>query len=184
MAHVGRARLPYTYEEYAALPNDGRRRELIDGDLEVNPAPTTRHQTISRRLQFELMRQLEEPGLAQIFDAPVDVILSSTDVVQPDLVIVGADQESLISERGIEGPPSILVEILSPSTSVLDRRVKSVTYFRFQVPEYWLVDPTGFLELYRRGEDRYELVSRFDRASTLVTPSFAEVSVPLLKVFR
>jgi Uma2 family endonuclease len=185
MTDTGRARLPYTYEAYAALPSDGRRWELIDGDLEVNPAPSPRHQTVSRRLQFELMKQLEEPSLAQVFNAPIDVILSDTDVLQPDLAIVEASREHLITDRGIEGPPNIVVEVLSPGTRVLDRRVKSITYFRFQVPEYWLVDPNvGGIELYRPGEDRYDLAQRFDRASTLVTPSFPEVSVALAKVFR
>jgi hypothetical protein len=61
---------PLTYEAYAVLPEDGRRWELIDGDLEVNPAPSPRHQTVSRRLQFELMRALEEPGRALVFEGP------------------------------------------------------------------------------------------------------------------
>jgi len=177
--------VPLTYEDYAALPSDGRRWELIDGDLEVNPAPSPRHQTVSRRLQFELMRTLEEPGLALIFDAPVDVILSEHDVVQPDLVILSAARSHLVTERGIEGTPDIVVEILSPGTRVLDRRVKKATYARFAVPEYWLVDPVGgHIELYRLGTEQYVLERRFDRASRLTTPSFEEVDVDLARVFR
>jgi Uma2 family endonuclease len=184
MAHAGRARASYTYAEYAALPGDGRRWELIDGGFEVNPAPTPRHQRVSRRLQFALMQQLEEPGLAEVFNAPIDVILSEKDVLQPDLAIVAAGRD-IISDRGIEGPPDLVVEVLSPRTSVLDRRVKSVTYFVFGVLEYWVVDPdVGSVELFRPGADGYESAQRFDRASTLVTPSFGEVSIPLARVFR
>lgn len=186
MATTGRARIQYSYEEYAALPPDGRRWELINGDLEVNPAPVTRHQTVSRRLQYELMQQLEEKDLALIFDAPTDVILSDHDVVQPDLAIVRTSRSHVVSQRGIEGPPDIVVEILSPCTRVMDRRVKNVTYARFAVPEYWIVDPDlGHIELYRLEEDgSYGAPQRFDRASTLTTPSFCEVSVSLARVFR
>src|SRR5450432_1992786 len=98
MELVRPARLPYSYEDYAALPSDGRRWEVIDGELEVNPAPTPRHQTVSRRLQFELVRVLEEPGIAQIFDAPIDLILSDGNILQPDLVILATGRNHLITE--------------------------------------------------------------------------------------
>jgi Uma2 family endonuclease len=177
--------VPYTYTEYAALPADGRRWELIDGDFEVTPAPAPRHQTVSRHLQFELMGALEEPGIAQVFNAPIDVILSEENVVQPDLAIVRSDRSHLISARGIEGPPDIIVEILSPSSKVIDRRVKSRTYARFGVPEYWIIDgDTGQIELYRLGAEGYVLELRFDRASTLTSPSFQEIQVSLARVFR
>jgi Uma2 family endonuclease len=65
------------------MPDDGKHRELIDGDLFVNPSPTTWHQTVSRRIQFELMAALERTGIALVFDAPMDVIFDETNVVQP-----------------------------------------------------------------------------------------------------
>ncbi len=177
--------VPYTYAEYAALPSDGRRWELIDGDFEVNPAPAPRHQTVSRRLQFELMKQLEETGIASVFDAPIDVILSETDVLQPDLAIVRTGRMHFVTDRGIEGPPDIVVEILSPSSRVMDRRVKPRTYARYAVPEYWIVDgELGLVEIHRLGAEGYVLEMRFDRASTLVTPSFPEVKLDLSHVFR
>jgi Uma2 family endonuclease len=179
------ARIPYSYEDYAALPNDGRRWEVIDGDLEVNRAPGPRHQTVSRRLQYELMGALENSGIAQVFNAPIDVILSDSDIVQPDLVIVGHERMHLITERGIEGAPNIVVEIVSPSSRVLDQRVKKRSYARFSIPEYWIVDPVGgHLELFRLSGDEYRLELRFDRASTLTTPSYPEVNVSLARVFR
>ena len=177
--------IPHTYEDYAAVPSDGRRWELIDGEFEVTPAPGTRHQTVSRRLQHELMRQLEDSGLASVFDAPIDVILSDHDVLQPDLVIVGTARSHLVTERGIEGSPDVVVEILSASTRVIDRRVKPRTYARYSIPEYWIVDgDLGQIELYRLGTDGYRLEMRFYRGSRLVTPSFAEVDVDLARVFR
>jgi Uma2 family endonuclease len=185
MSRARPATIPLTYEEYAAMPQDGRRLELIDGDFEMNPAPSTRHQTVSRRLQYELMSAIEEQGLGQVFDAPLDLILSGTNVVQPDLCIVSTANEHLISARGIEGPPDVVVEILSPSTSTLDRRVKRALYARFGIGEYWLVDPElGHLELYQIAEDSYHLEQRFDRASVLETRSFPSVHINLARVFR
>lgn len=123
--------------------------------------------------------------MALILDAPIDVILSDHDVLEPELAILRASREHLVTERGIEGPPDIVVEILSPNTRVLDERVKSRTYARFGVPEYWIIDPTGgHLDLYRLGSGGYAPELRFDRASTLVTPSFPELAIELARVFR
>jgi Uma2 family endonuclease len=176
---------PFGYEDYAAMPNDGRRLELIDGEFEVNPAPSPRHQTVSRRLQFELMRQLEEAELALVFDAPIDLILSDHQVLQPDLIVLSKSREHLVTERGIEGAPDIVVEVLSPSTRVLDERVKKGVYARFGVPEFWLVDPVvGSIEEWRLVGSEFSREHRFDRASRLTTPSFPELSVDLARVFR
>lgn len=177
---------PFTYEEYAALPGDGRRWELLDGELEVTLTPSPRHQTVSRRLQFELMRTLEEPGRALVFNAPIDLILSPHQVLRPDLAIIRSDRQALITERGIEGPPDIVVEILSPGTRLLDQRLKKGVYARFGVQEYWMVDPVGGqVELYRLAPaGEFEIEQRFDRASHLTTPSFPEVNIELARVFR
>jgi Uma2 family endonuclease len=91
-----------------------------------------------------------------VFNAPIDLILGSHDILQPDLVIVAQDRDYLITERGIEGAPNIVVEILSPSTRTLDQRVKKRTYARFSIPEYWIVDPVGgHVELFRLNADAY-----------------------------
>lgn len=129
------------YEDYASLPEDGRRYEIIDGALHMSPAPRPWHQTVSRRIQFALYAQLELAGLGQVFDAPVDLILSAHDIVQPDLVYLEGPQAGLITDRAIEGVPALVVEILSPSTRRRDVLTKSALYQRAGVPRYWLVDP-------------------------------------------
>jgi len=129
-------RLLFTYREYALLPDDGRRHELIEGDFYVTPAPATMHQTVSRRLSHALMFQLEDTGLALVFNAPCDVILDENTVAQPDLAIVRMTRRELVSKRGIEGPPNVVVEILSPSPKGQDELLKKAVYARFNVPEY------------------------------------------------
>lgn len=105
--------------------------------------------------------------------------------MQPDLAIVRTSRLHLVSERGIEGPPDIVVEILSPSSRVIDRRVKPRTYARYAVPEYWIVDgDSAQIELHRLGAEGYILEARFDRASTLVTPTFPELQDEMQRVFR
>jgi Uma2 family endonuclease len=178
-------RPPLTYDEYRLLPDDGKRYELMEGDLFVSPAPSPRHQTVSRRLQFALMQALELPGRAQVFNAPIDVILEPTTVVQPDLVIVRADQKHIITGRGIEGVPDVVVEILSPGSLDRDAHLKLRVYERFAIPEYWIVDPDhGFVEAFRHQDGGYRQRARPNRAGTLTCPDFPEVAIALADVFR
>jgi Uma2 family endonuclease len=173
-----------TIREYRLLPEDGLRWELVQGEFVMTPAPSPRHQRVSRKLQYELMTQLEKPGFAEVIDAPIDVVLDELNVVQPDLAIVASARRSIITERAVEGPPDILVEILSPSSVDRDRHLKHTLYARFGVREYWIVDPIrGLLEAYRLADQGYVLRERCDRASTLRCPDFAELEVRLLEVF-
>ncbi len=176
---------PLTYDDYRLLPEDGRRRELLDGDLLVSPAPSTRHQTVSRRLQFALMQLLETTGLAQIFDAPIDLVLEPTSVVQPDLVIVSAARASIVTARALEGVPDVVVEILSPGGADRDEQLKRRLYERHGIPEYWIVEPElGYVTIWRLESGSYGLRARLDRASVLEHPDFPGLRVPLLEIFR
>lgn len=177
-------RITFTYQDLVGMPDDGKHRELIDGDLFVTPSPNTSHQTVSRLLQFELMSALERPNIAKVFDAPMDVIFDETNVVQPDLIIVSQASYHIITERALEGVPDIIVEILSPSTSERDRHYKRRLYEHFQVAEYWIVDPEhGLIEVQALLDSTYGIRARYDRSSTLVCPLFPTLSVALLPIF-
>ena len=180
-----RANVPYTYQEYCYLPNDGRRYEIIEGELYVTPSPSSMHQTVSRRLQFALMSQLELPGIAYVFDAPYDIILAETTVVEPDLAIIRKTRRSSISKRGFEGPPDVAVEILSSSTRGNDVVLKKAAYARAGIQEYWIVDPDlGHVEVFRLKETGYDQGVLFDRSATLTSPAFPEVTIPLVPIFE
>jgi Uma2 family endonuclease len=179
------ARVPFTYAHYRQLPEDGKRWELLDGDFFVTPAPTTFHQTVSRRLQYALMQALEETGIALVFNAPVDVLFEDTTCLQPDIAVVRSDRKDIVSERAIEGPPDLVVEILSPSTRDRDLYIKRDAYARFGVSEYWVVDPNlGMVEVFRAEGGAAAWVQRFDRAATLTSLEFAEVAIPMASLFR
>jgi len=95
------------YEDYARIPPDRNRYELLDGDLYVTPAPSPLHQRVSKRLQRLLEAYFEARGLGEVFDAPIDLILTNQDVVQPDIVVV--TNPAQVSARAIEGPPALVV---------------------------------------------------------------------------
>ncbi len=108
----------------------------------MTPAPGTYHQTLSRRIQFQLYQQIEEQGLGLVFDAPTDVQLSEIDIVQPDLLVIRWERRSIISPSRVIGPPDLVVEILSETSAVKDRKLKRDLYQKAGVPELWLVDPS------------------------------------------
>ncbi|MGH2829648.1 MAG: Uma2 family endonuclease [Actinomycetota bacterium] len=137
-----------TYDDLLAFPDDGLRRELIDGELVVSPSPKTRHQSISVRLTLALGNHINAHGGATLFHAPLDVLFSNRDVVEPDLLVVLDDQREIMTEKNIQGVPVLLIEIVSDAR--LDKVRKRDLYARFGVPEYWVVDPDeDRVEVYR-----------------------------------
>lgn len=131
----------WTYADYARLPDDGQRYEVIDGVLYMTPAPGTEHQGVSARLVTFLMLHVELQGQGRVFAAPTDVELAPGFVVQPDVLVISADRLHLITPSRISGPPDLVVEVTSPGTAGYDRREKQDAYARAGAPEYWIVDP-------------------------------------------
>jgi len=159
----------FTYDRYAAMPDDGNRYEIVDGALELlSPGPSPMHQSIGGELAYRLKQTCSADYL--IFSAPLDVILSATDVRQPDLVMVHRSRASIVTRRGIEGPPDLVAEVLSPGSRKRDKVGKMTTYAKYAVPEYWIVDPDAFtLEQYVLVEERYELRNVFEGDDEVVS---------------
>lgn len=103
-----------TYEDYALLPEDGLRHEIVDGEHYVNPAPTVKHQVVSFNIAFALRAHVKPRRLGSVFIAPFDVVLSKVDVVQPDVLFVSTAQMSRITEANLQGAPDLAVEVLNP----------------------------------------------------------------------
>jgi Uma2 family endonuclease len=167
------AKVIWTYSDLELMAPDGRRHEILNGEWIVTPAPTTIHQTVSKRVHYELMRQLELAGHGVVFYAPVDVIFSQTRVTEPDLLVVRTSRRNIISERGIEGAPDLIIEILSPTNERNDREIKRKLYADERVPEYWLVDPrTHTIEVLVLAGAEYELKSTFRAGDTARSVGF------------
>ena len=111
------ARTALTFADYEALPSDGRHYQILDGELFVTATPNTSHQRVVGNLFAMLRAHVRAGRLGEVFVSPVTVILADTTVVEPDIVFVGSDRLPLINRRGIAGAPTLLVEVLSPSTS-------------------------------------------------------------------
>jgi Uma2 family endonuclease len=175
---VSGERAVLTYRDYEALPADGRRYELHDGELSVTPAPGTRHQRVSSALFSILKPHVVSRGLGEVLYASIDVILADTTIVQPDLVYLDPTRAHVVSERGIEGSPTLAVEILSPSTTRNDRGVKAELYRRYGVPWYWIVDPEArTVEAYGLAEGRHALVARASGPEAVSLPPFPDLGL-------
>jgi Uma2 family endonuclease len=167
------SKVALTYRDYAALPDDGRRYQILDGELFVTPAPGTRHQITSMRLSTQLHAHVTAHGLGLVLAAPADVILADTSIVQPDILFVATDRQAVVSARGIEGAPTLGVEILSPTTADVDRRRKRDLYARYGVPYYWIVDVDAcVIEMYRLTTGAYELLARPTGAMMIAADPF------------
>lgn len=126
----------WTAADLAHTPDDGNRYELIDGTLIVTPAPRPQHQRRSTGL-FKLLLQ-HCPDHLEVFAASPDVYLAEDTVVQPDLIMVDPDR---FDEKGYNGAPLLVVEILSPSTRLYDLNLKKARYEEAGCPSWWVIDP-------------------------------------------
>lgn len=132
---------PQTLDDLHALPDDGRRYELIDGVIVVSPAPNRAHQDVSKRL-LQLVLPFETVyNLGWVYYAPFEVRLLPGTVVQPDLLFVSQARASVLRPTHVEGAPDLVVEVLSPSTRRRDLGDKLAVYEAAGVREYWLADP-------------------------------------------
>lgn len=174
-----------TYEDYLTLPDDGRRYEILDGDLEMTPAPSPRHQAVSRNLQRLLDRHVTDNRLGSLYNAPIDILLAPTTIVQPDLLFLAAGREQVVTERAIEGAPDLIVEILSPSTARRDRVAKAALYARFGVSHYWLVDPDArTVEIHALAAGSYRLVAAHAAAERFSAAPFLGLTIDLGTVWE
>ncbi|MGH7318952.1 MAG: Uma2 family endonuclease [Candidatus Rokuibacteriota bacterium] len=171
------------YDDYAGIPPDRSRYEILDGDLFVTPAPSPFHQRASRRLQRHLEDYFHPPGRAEVFNAPIDVILSLHDVVQPDLVVVADPAQ--VSRRGIEGAPLLVIEVLSPSTANQDRTVKARRYAALGIVHYWMMDSEARrIECYRLAGAEYALLVQAEGDGVLTHPDFPGLAITLAELWR
>jgi Uma2 family endonuclease len=139
-----------TYDDLRAFPDDGLRRELIDGELHVSPAPGLRHQASVLAIGAALRAHVREHGGA-VYVAPTDVRVSDRTVVEPDVLMLSSDRAShQRSDAYIDVVPDLVVEVSSPSTRRLDLVRKRALYERERVPEYWFVDlEADVVDVYR-----------------------------------
>jgi Uma2 family endonuclease len=174
----------YTHADLLVMPDDGKRREILDGELVVSPSPLLFHQRIVRRLFEAFVRYLDRHPIGEIFVSPLDVIFDDLDVLEPDLIFVRNDNRGILQDW-IRGVPDLVIEVLSPGSVSVDRGPKLKAYARFGVPEYWIVDPDArAIEVYRQSDGGYELASVFGEGDFLASPLLPQFVLPVAQVFE
>jgi Uma2 family endonuclease len=172
-----------TYTEYLQLPESLERMELIEGELIVPPAPSDDHQSLVTYLAACLIALIPE-GTWRV--APTDVILTLNTVVQPDLFWIAPDSSRCtLKDKKWHGAPDLVVEILSPSTALYDKREKYALYEKHGVREYWLIDPAAHLvEVYVLDKTHFQRAGVYARTDTFQSPTLFQREVELVRVFR
>lgn len=169
-----------TYADFVRFPDDGKRHELIDGVHYVTPSPNLGHQELVGRLYLAIGNFLAaRRHLGRVFIAPLDVVMSDYDVVEPDLLFVAGDQQTILTEANVQGAPALVVEILSPGTRRRDEGIKRRLFDQKGVREYWLVDPKGCrVSVCRRSPE-----GTFPIIATLEATEAGVITTPLLPGF-
>lgn len=171
---------PYRAADYWALPK-GERVELIEGELVMSPAPKTRHQIVIGQL-MRVIQNAEDAGRGLALVSPTDVVFSDATILQPDLLYVAASRRHIIGDR-VQGPPDLVIEVLSEGAERRDLVAKLDLYARFGVPEYWIVDSRAqTIEFLVLDAGRYVVHTGVD--NRYQSPRLSEVEIDLAAFWR
>jgi excisionase family DNA binding protein len=177
----------YTYEDYLQIPEEaGYRFEILEGALVKEPSPSMHHQRVSRELGYQLFTffgDFDPEG--EFFFAPLDVTLTTSNVLQPDLLFVSGARKEIMREERIDGPCDLVVEIMSPTSRRKDRLQKMEIYRKAGIPHFWLVDPEeNTLEAFMLKDGYYTLVAAGGPGDKLAHSEFPGLDLNLDKIFH
>jgi len=173
-----------TFAELQEWPDDGRRYELYDGEVIVVPSPFPRHQRVAVNIE-EILREYEHATGGLMFHAPLDIVLSEHNVVQPDVVFFRKERRHVVDMMAAtRAAPDLAVEVLSRSTEARDRGRKMQLLARFGVPEYWIVDPVkNTFEIYVLRGSAHERVATLDEPADVMSATLPDLTFPAARVF-
>jgi Uma2 family endonuclease len=176
---------PFTVADYRAFPEGPPYYQLIEGELIMSPSPNRFHRVVARNVFRLLDGFVRRQPIGEVYFAPVDVYLSDTTVVQPDVLFISAASRGLLVDEGIRGGPDLVVEIVSPGNAQLDLRRKRPLYARHGVKEWWLVDPVlEQIHRYDFAVDVAKPVRIVDGGETFETTLLPGLVVGAIKVFK
>lgn len=173
-----------SFEEFRQLPVDGKRYELVRGEVHVTPAPATRHQAVVQNLSGNLWPFVIKNHLGEVWPAPLDVRLSNDTALQPDLIFISNARAGIIQENWIAGAPDLVVEVLSPSTAAYDRATKLPIYGEAGVLEVWLIESrVKTVEVLKLQGKKYFVEATYARDQVLTSNVFPGWQLPLRDLF-
>lgn len=174
----------WTYEAYAALPDDGCRYEIVQGVLMMTPAPETAHQGIIGEIYRYLCSQIVDTKRGLVLTAPVDVVFAEDTQTQPDVLVLLKEHLERLQEKRVLGAPDLVVEVISPSSATYDRLVKHNIYEQAGVSEYWLVKPkVQTIEVFVLETGKYRSLGVFKGEQCLTSQIVPDVTVPVSQFF-
>ena len=177
-----------TYDDFLLFPDDGKRHELIDGEHYVTPSPNVNHQRVVGTLFGVIWTHLQTHPIGEVFMAPLDVVMSRHDVVEPDLLFVSHDRRAqILTTSNVQGAPDLAIEVTSKGTRKRDETIKRRLYER-GVSEYWVVDPEiDIVRVYKRGDEggfRRPIELSREAGDVLTTNLLPALDLPLTRIFR
>jgi len=174
----------WTYDDYAKLPDDGWRYEIVNGVLYMSPSPSGAHQDAVLEIASYLRTYVKLAGLGLVRVAPFNVRLSSKDTFQPDILVVLNANLEKVKDTYVLGAPDLVVEVASPSTEGFDRREKQDTYALAGIPEYWIVNTDArTVEVLVLEQGRYRSLGAFRGKATLPSQVVPNLPVRLEQFF-
>lgn len=180
--------LRWTSADLELLPDDGKRYEIIDGELHMSKQPHWHHQQVCTRLVMVLGAWSEQTGLGVVNLAP-GIIFDDDDDVAPDVVWISKTQlaAALAEDGKLHAAPELVIEVLSPGlkNEQRDREAKVKLYSRRGVREYWIVDWRSHrIEVYRRAPVALYLEATLLAEDTIVSPLLPGFAAPLRTIFQ
>ena len=173
-----------TYADLRELPEDGKRYELLEGELVASLMPTLKHQKVTGRTYAVLLRA-EDAGYGEAYVAPVYVVFADDEVTEPDVIFIRRERLGIATASEVRGAPDLVVEVLSPSTRRRDLRVKMQIYARFGVPFYWVADPEAeTVQPYELTPQGYAAQSTLRAGDTLGCPLFPGITVEVARLLH
>ena len=167
-----------TAAEFLAIPPDGKRYELINGEFIVHSTPPVRHQCVIGNVLVDLAAYCRNRE-AEVFPGPLDVHLSDDSVVEPDALVIRRERASIVGHDYIHGAPDIIIEVVSDETRRRDEVVKPELYARCGVNEYWIVDPDNATVTIHRNSAE----TRVEIGGTITTPLLPGFALNLDVIF-
>lgn len=173
-----------SFDDWLRMPERDGLCEVIDGELFMSPAPTVGHQGVVRQLTLLVGGYLGKAGSGRLFHAPTALRLGEK-AVQPDLMVLPPDTRLPAADAvAIEIVPLLVVEVLSPGTAHRDLGIKKDAYAAAGVREYWIVDPVrSTVDRLALADEGYETMAVFGRGQVLITPTFADLALPVDELF-
>jgi Uma2 family endonuclease len=173
----------WTYDDLLSLPDDGRRYEIIEGELYEMPAPSLRHATMIMNL-IALLLPIDSALRGRLYTAPLDVFFPGADPVESDILAILPGSRAVGEGRGVNGPPDLVIEVLSPSNRGRDLLTKRALYARAGVREYWIVDPDNrTVDVLTLDHDAFHAVPSAMGGDAIISPLLENATFQTEQIF-